>query len=62
VVHVVEVVVSNNFLAPKEDSPLPYRNVTRGFETQAYRWVFLTVPESSGACTAGEPGCVKCPG
>jgi hypothetical protein len=62
--HVVELVVSNGFdPAADPGSPLaalPYRTPLRGFETQMYRWMFLTVPESVG-CTAGTPGCVKCP-
>ncbi|HTT70634.1 MAG TPA: hypothetical protein VMG32_05380 [Anaeromyxobacteraceae bacterium] len=40
-VHVVEVVVSNGFLALGDQSvPLPNRTARSGFETQLYRWVF----------------------
>lgn len=65
VVHVVELVVSNGFASPPGDALEPNR--TPGttadggtFEIQTYRWMFVNVPESTG-CTAGEPGCVKCP-
>ncbi len=66
VVRVVELVVSNSF-DPDADSPvvaptdpLPNRTASPGFETQVYRWVFLTVQGSPG-CTPGDPGCVTCP-
>jgi hypothetical protein len=49
--HVVELVVSNGF-DPGADpgSPLaalPYRTPLPSFETQMYRWMFLTVPPSA---------------
>jgi hypothetical protein len=49
ILRVVELVVSNGF----DPSPittgsvLPNRAPRPGFETQVYRWVFLTVPESA---------------
>jgi hypothetical protein len=51
VVHVVELVVSNNF-DPTGDPAgsgalLPYRSPATGFETQAFRWVFVLVLEST---------------
>ena len=63
-VRVVELVVSNGFdpAANTPPSPLPKRTPLPGFETQVYRWVFLTVPESAGPCDpASDPTCVKCP-
>jgi len=54
--HVVELVVSNNF-APEPDPPAPnprpwrtpLKTATQTFETQVYRWVFHYVPTGSGA-------------
>ncbi|HET7824161.1 MAG TPA: hypothetical protein VFK90_02465 [Anaeromyxobacter sp.] len=63
-VHIVELVVSNGFDPNANDNPpsaLPNRTPSPGFETQLYRWMFLTVPESPAGCTAGDPGCVRCP-
>jgi hypothetical protein len=65
IVHVVELVVSNDF-DPSDTVPEPNRTpaVTNGaarFEIQTYRWVFLTVAESPPGCSLGEPGCVRCP-
>lgn len=51
--HVVELVVSNNFASPPETAPLPYRSPAQGFETAVYRWVFLYVDQSA----AGAPAC-----
>lgn len=61
-VKIVELVVSNGFDPTKEDppAPLPMRTPLPGFETQSYRWTFLTVTESTG-CNLGDPGCVRCP-
>jgi hypothetical protein len=64
IVRVAELVVSNGFdpdAVEPPDAALPQRTPLPGFETQVYRWVFLTVPESVGSCAAGDPGCVKCP-
>lgn len=54
--HVVELVVSNNF-APEPASPAhdrpwrtPLRTATQTFETQVHRWVFHYVPAGSGVC------------
>lgn len=61
-VKIVELVVSNGF-DPSADAPpaaWPRRTALPGFETQVYRWIFLTVAPSTG-CTPGEPGCVTCP-
>jgi hypothetical protein len=45
IVHVVELVVTNNFdpagVDPGEDAEPPYRGTLAGFETQTYRWVFV---------------------
>lgn len=63
ILRVVELVVSNGF-DPTVDAPpaeLPNRTPLPGFETQVYRWVFLTVPESPPGCNLGDPGCVRCP-
>lgn len=51
ILRVVELVVSNGFDASivTTKTPLPNRGPKPGFETQVYRWVFLTVPESSQA-------------
>lgn len=61
-VHVVELVVSNGFDPDASGPPavLPNRTPLVGFETQGYRWMFLTVAESPG-CSLGDPGCVRCP-
>jgi hypothetical protein len=62
-VQLVELVVSNGF-DPSADgvgAALPYRTPLAGFETQVYRWTFLTVPESPPGCNAGDVGCVRCP-
>jgi hypothetical protein len=52
--HMVELVVSNNF-APEPASPRPWRmplkNATQTFETQVYRWIFHYVP-------GGTPGAI----
>ncbi|ACL65564.1 conserved hypothetical protein [Anaeromyxobacter dehalogenans 2CP-1] len=47
-VHVVELVVSNNFFAPADEAALPNRSAASGFETQVYRWTFLLVPGTDG--------------
>jgi hypothetical protein len=49
VLRVVELVVSNGFDASPvtASSVLPNRAARSGFETQVYRWVFLTVPPSA---------------
>jgi hypothetical protein len=59
--HVVELVVSNGFHAPPEAAPLPYRSPAAGFETQLYRWTFLTVAADPPGCAETDPGCVPCP-
>jgi hypothetical protein len=63
IVRVVELVVSNGFdpSAVAPPAPLPYRTTLPGFETQVYRWVFLTVAQDD--CAGGAPGCVPvtCP-
>ena len=48
ILRVVELVVSNGFdpAADAPPDPLPNRTPLLGFETQVYRWVFLTVPQS----------------
>ncbi len=65
VVRVVELVVSNGFdpaATVWPTAPLPNRTPRPSFETQVYRWTFLTVPETTGNCTpADDPVCVKCP-
>jgi hypothetical protein len=64
VVRVVELVVSNGFdptALEWPESSLPRRAVLPGFETQVYRWVFVTVAENAGTCSPGQAGCVKCP-
>ncbi|HEY6005416.1 MAG TPA: hypothetical protein VIV57_21230 [Anaeromyxobacter sp.] len=52
--HVVELVVSNGFDPAATDNPpsaLPYRTPLAGFETQVYRWTFLTVlPSPTVTC------------
>ncbi len=67
IVRVVELVVSNGFdplAVDNPSSPLPNRatlvSPTTEFETQVYRWVFVTVP-ASASCTPDQPGCVTCP-
>jgi hypothetical protein len=56
-IHIVELVVSNNF-APEVPPPVPaharpwrtpLKTATQTFETQVYRWVFHYVP-TGGAC------------
>lgn len=51
ILRVVELVVSQGFDASpvKPDSVLPNRAPAANFETQVYRWVFLTVPQSASA-------------
>ncbi len=68
IVHVVELVVSNGFALPGEDTEQPNRTPARTpdgtsqFEIQTYRWVFVNVPEDATAsCIAGTLGCPKCP-
>ncbi len=68
VMHVVELVVSNGFASPPNDSAQPNRTPgttpdgASQFEIQAYRWTFVNVPEDTTAsCTAGDIGCPKCP-
>lgn len=64
IVRVVELVVSNGFdpAATWPAAALPNRAPRPAFETQVYRWAFLTVPESTGQCDpASDPTCVKCP-
>jgi hypothetical protein len=60
ILRVVELVVSNSFdpnvVGPPD--PLPFRTPQPGFETQVYRWVFLSVPEPVVGCP-GDPAC--CP-
>jgi hypothetical protein len=60
IVRVVELVVSNGFdpAATTTSHEKPYRTPLPGFETQVYRWVFLSVVPQPG-CTPGSPGC--CP-
>lgn len=57
IIHVVELVVSNQFDSNSDttSATLPYRTPAYvsgvQFETQTFRWVFVTVPESSSvAC------------
>lgn len=47
--HVVELVVSNGFDPAANGFPatLPNRTPLPGFETQVYRWMFITVPQSA---------------
>jgi hypothetical protein len=51
IVRVVELVVSNGFdpTAAEPPAALPMRTALPGFETQVYRWVFLSVPQSAAA-------------
>jgi len=63
VVRVVELVVSNGFdpaALEWPESSLPRRATLAGFETQVYRWTFVTVAPSA-SCAPGQPGCVTCP-
>jgi hypothetical protein len=46
VLHVVELVVSAGFADPGDP---PNRAPASGFETQTFRWVFMTVPQSATA-------------
>jgi hypothetical protein len=58
ILRVVELVVSNGF-DPSVTSELPYKKPRAGtpkFETQTYRWVFLSVPSTSSV----PPGSVPC--
>lgn len=49
-VHVVELVVSNGFLAVgSADATVPNRSAKPGYETQLQRWVLLTVPEGQAS-------------
>jgi hypothetical protein len=50
--HVLEMVVSNGFYDPVADpGPTPNRTPRPGFETQAYRWVFVYADSAScGDC------------
>jgi len=56
--HVVELVVSNNF-APEPATPRPWRmplkNATQTFETQVYRWIFHYVPAGTAGARCGYP-------
>ena len=56
--HVVELVVSNNF-APEPASPRPWRTplktATQTFETQVYRWVFHYVPTGTAGARCSYP-------
>jgi hypothetical protein len=52
ILRVVELVVSNGFDPAQATSVLPNRAPAPGFETQVFRWVFLSVPESAS---------VRCP-
>jgi hypothetical protein len=47
ILRVLELVVSNGFDPSPVTGVLPNRAARKGFETQVYRWVFLTVPESA---------------
>ncbi len=60
ITRVVELVVSNGFdpSAVTTSSALPYRTPLATFETQVYRWVFLSVDPPPG-CGLGTAGC--CP-
>ncbi|HET8542533.1 MAG TPA: hypothetical protein VFL83_21845 [Anaeromyxobacter sp.] len=66
IVRVVELVVSNGFDPAAVDnpaSPLPNRATLTAptvFETQVYRWVFVSVA-ASVSCAPDQPGCVTCP-
>jgi len=60
--HVVELVVSNNFApepAPPASNPRPWRTplktTTQTFETQVYRWVFHYVPTGSAGALCQFP-------
>jgi hypothetical protein len=60
--HVVELVVSNNFApepAPPASNPRPWRTplktTTQTFETQVYRWVFHYVPAGSAGALCQFP-------
>jgi hypothetical protein len=55
-VHVVELVVSNGFVPPEDEAeaPVPNRSALPGYETQVYRWVLLTVPESQASLPCPE--------
>lgn len=58
---VVELVVSNGFdpAAEAPPYPLPYRTVRTGFETQIYRWVFMSVTPDPSCVPGVDPVC--CP-
>jgi hypothetical protein len=47
ILHVVELVVSAGFA---DNGDPPNRAPASGFETQTFRWVFMTVPQSTVAC------------
>jgi hypothetical protein len=61
--HVVELVVSNNFapepVPPAPANPRPWRTplktATQTFETQVYRWVFHYVPTGTAGARCGAP-------
>jgi hypothetical protein len=61
-IHVVELVVSNNF-APEPDPPAtnprpwrtPLKTATQSFETQVYRWVFHYVPKGTAGALCSYP-------
>jgi hypothetical protein len=62
-IHVVELVVSNNFapepVPPAPPNPKPYRTPlkteTQTFETQVYRWVFHYVPAGTSGARCSYP-------
>ncbi len=53
-VEIVELVVSNGFDPagdpPGSAAPLPFRSPAPGFETQMFRWVFVTVQSPTVTC------------
>ncbi len=62
-IHIVELVVSNNF-APETPPPVPpharpwrtpLKTATQTFETQVYRWVFHYVPTATPGARCGYP-------
>jgi hypothetical protein len=60
--HVVELVVSNNFApepAPPASNPRPWRSplttATQTFETQVFRWIFHYVPTGTAGASCGFP-------
>jgi hypothetical protein len=61
-IHVVELVVSNNFApepAPPASNPRPWRTplktATQTFETQVHRWVFHYVPPGTSGARCSYP-------